>query len=69
MYEIKVSGLTCGGCVNSVTNAIKELDSKAVTSVNLATQIINVTSIYKQEEVASAIEEAGFSVLELKESK
>ncbi|RPJ74046.1 MAG: copper chaperone [Alphaproteobacteria bacterium] len=68
MFEIKVSGLTCGGCVKSVTNAIKELDSKAVVNVDLNSQIINIASDHKKDEIILSIEDAGFSVLEFKET-
>ncbi len=66
MYEIKVSGMTCGGCVKSVTNALKSLDSKAEVNVDLNSQKINIVSDKTKEEINSAIEEAGFTVVESK---
>ncbi|MFA6239077.1 MAG: heavy metal-associated domain-containing protein [Bacteriovorax sp.] len=62
MYELKVSGMTCGGCVNSVTNAVKSLDSKSEVKVDLKTQMVQIKSDKAESEVIDAIEEAGFSV-------
>ncbi|QDK42355.1 copper chaperone [Bacteriovorax stolpii] len=64
MYEIKVSGMTCGGCVRSVTAALKSLDSMANINVNLSAQLITVESDKSRDEIESTIEEAGYTVLE-----
>lgn len=66
MYEIKVSGITCGGCVNSVTNALKTLDAKADVSVDLATQTVRVKSDKTQTEINATIEDAGYSIVDSK---
>jgi len=66
MYEIKVSGITCGGCVNSVTNALKALDAKADVSVDLASQTVRVTSDKTQTEINATIEDAGYSIVDSK---
>lgn len=66
MFEIKVSGMTCGGCVNSVTKALKSFDSNALVEVNLENQLIKIESTKAKSEIANVIEEAGFSVLEVK---
>jgi copper chaperone len=66
MYEIKISGMTCGGCVKSVSNALKSLDSGAEVNVDLSSQTVRIKSNKTKEEINSAIEDAGFSVLESK---
>lgn len=66
MLEIKVSGMTCGGCVNSVTKALKSFDSNALVEVSLENQTIKIESTKAKNEIANVIEEAGFSVLETK---
>lgn len=66
MYEIKVSGMTCGGCVRSVTTALKSLDSNATVDVNLKSQLVTVESEKGQDEIVSAIEEAGYTIVETK---
>ncbi|AUN97656.1 hypothetical protein C0V70_05910 [Bacteriovorax stolpii] len=66
MYEIKVSGMTCGGCVRSVTNALKSLDSKANVNIDLKSQLVTVESEKGQDDIVSAIEEAGYTIVETK---
>lgn len=66
MYEIKVSGITCGGCVNSVTNALRGLDAKAEVSVDIKSQVVSIKSDKSQAEINATIEEAGFSVVDSK---
>lgn len=62
MFEFIVSGMTCGGCVNSVTRALKGLDSNASVEVSLDSQTIRIKSDKDQKDISEAIEEAGFSV-------
>lgn len=64
MYEFIVSGMTCGGCVSSVSRAIQSLDSKAVVNVDLKSQLVKVKSLKSQVEIKLTIEDAGFPVLE-----
>lgn len=62
MYELKVSGMTCGGCVKSVENAIHVVDPTAKVSVDLPTKIVKIDSIKNKEIIITAIEEAGYSI-------
>lgn len=66
MYEIKVSGMTCGGCVNSVTKALKNLDLEAEVNVDLKEQLVRIKSTKAQAEILETIEDAGYSVLDVK---
>jgi len=45
MYEIKVTGMTCGGCVKSITNALKAFDSKADVDVDLGVPRLDVNDV------------------------
>ena len=62
MYELKVSGMTCGGCVKSVENAIHVIDPSAKVSVDLSTQIVKIDSNKNKETIIAAIEEAGYAI-------
>lgn len=66
MYEFLVSGMTCGSCVKSISNAVKSLDAEAEVNVDLKTQKVKVSSGKKQSEIQSLIEEAGYEILEAK---
>lgn len=44
MFEIKVTGMNCGGCAKSVTRAIHGVDTGATVAVDLAASTVAVTS-------------------------
>jgi len=66
MYEIKVSGMSCGGCVNSITKALNNLDAGAEVNVDLQAQLVKIKSAKSQAEILETIEEAGYGVLDVK---
>ncbi|WP_431858786.1 heavy-metal-associated domain-containing protein [Azospirillum sp.] len=55
----KVDGMTCGGCVRSVTNAITKLAPNATVAVDLPTGIVTVDGA-DADTVKNAVEGAGF---------
>lgn len=65
MYEIKVKGMTCGSCANSINYALRSLDPKVQVTADIKTQTLRVQSERSQTELAPLIEEAGYPVLEV----
>lgn len=63
--KIVVKGMTCGNCVNHVTEALKGLSG--VTNVDVQLEGGNVTiesaSALDESLVKDAVEEAGYSVV------
>ena len=59
-----VTGMTCGHCVQSVTEEITELDGVQSVDVDLATGGVTVVSTQPLEEsaVKAAVEEAGYQL-------
>jgi len=57
-----VDGMTCGGCANSVTNAIKAKEPDAKVEIDLATKKVTVDGI-EDVAVKAAVEDAGFDFL------
>ncbi len=60
---IKVGGMTCGGCVRSVTRVLSELDGVAKVEVSLeqAQAIVEADPAkVGREHLVQAIEDAGF---------
>ncbi|WP_404287509.1 heavy-metal-associated domain-containing protein [Glutamicibacter arilaitensis] len=65
--ELKISGMTCGHCVASVTEELKEianvqnveiiLDAKGISTV-----IVSATGTIGQEKIRQAIDEAGYTL-------
>jgi copper chaperone len=63
MLSLKVSGMTCGGCINAVTRAVQSQDPQAQVQADLATQTVNLETSLSPEQVSQLITDAGFPVL------
>jgi copper chaperone len=57
----KVGGMTCQGCVNAVTKAIKRVDPAAEVSVDLTSGKVSIEGSAARDAVQRAVEGAGFS--------
>ena len=62
MYELQVEGMTCGGCVNSVTRSVQTLDRNAKVDVDLVSKKVRVETHMDLNTVTTAIVEAGYPV-------
>ena len=64
--QIRIAGMTCGGCVASVTKAIGALPGVQEVNVQLDSGVANVrfddTQI-DEAQVQTAVEDAGFDVV------
>lgn len=56
----KVLGMTCGGCANSVTNAIKSAAPEAEVEVDLDAKTVTVGGAVSEDVVKQAVADAGF---------
>ncbi len=63
MYELKVDGMTCGGCAASVKRALQALDARANVDVDLPSKTVKVDTSAQLDAVKTAVEEAGYDVL------
>lgn len=63
MYELKVDGMTCGGCAASVKRALQALDANAQVEVDLPGKTVKVDTSAQLDAVKSAVEDAGYDVL------
>jgi copper chaperone len=62
MLTLKVSGMTCGGCINAVTRAIQSQDPQARVEADLATQTVNLETSLSAAQAGQIITDAGFPV-------
>lgn len=63
--ELKVDGMTCGGCVKSIKNALGTRPGVSTTEADLATKIVTVEfdpAVIQRAGLVQAIEDAGFDV-------
>jgi len=63
MLKLKVSGMTCGGCVSSVTQAITAAAPGAKVNVDLKSGQVTVDSAARKQAIVAAIEDAGYDVV------
>ncbi|MBU3615116.1 heavy-metal-associated domain-containing protein [Polynucleobacter sp. Latsch14-2] len=62
MLSLKVSGMTCSGCINAVTRAIQAQDPQAKVAVDLVTQIVELETSLSAQTASALISDAGFPV-------
>ena len=60
MHVLNVSGMTCGGCANSVTRAVHGVDKDAKVEVDLAKKTVTVDSKLPKLDIIDAITNVGF---------
>ncbi len=62
---LKVDGMTCGGCVKSIQNALNERDGISQATADLDSATVNVEfndAVIQEAAIKDAIEAAGFDV-------
>ena len=64
MLSLKVSGMTCGGCINAVTRAIQAQDPKAIVQADLPSQTVTLETTLSAAQASQLITEAGFPVVQ-----
>ena len=60
MIEFEVQAMSCGHCVSTVTETIKEVDPLAKVEVDLASKKVRVESSEGRARLAEALSEAGY---------
>ncbi len=60
MKSYLVEGMTCSGCVNAVTNAIRAKQPAAEVTVDLDSGRIDVEGAIEEAALIEAVEDAGF---------
>ncbi|RLB47703.1 MAG: heavy metal transporter [Deltaproteobacteria bacterium] len=60
MSTYKIQGMTCGGCVNSVTKALEAALPDTKVEVTLETNQVSIEGDHDAQRVERAIDDAGF---------
>ncbi|HEY5011120.1 MAG TPA: heavy-metal-associated domain-containing protein [Acidimicrobiia bacterium] len=65
MQVFTVEGMSCGHCVNAVTEQISSLDGVQRVDVDLGTGAVTVMALRELDEleVGAAVEEAGYELV------
>lgn len=62
MQVFNVQGMSCGHCVNAITQAVQAKDPAASVRVDLAAKEVGVESSLSAEQVIEVISEEGYAV-------
>ncbi len=62
MQTLKVTGMTCGGCVASVKRALADLAAGTAIDVDLAKGEVVIADNIDRKRAVAAIEDAGYDV-------
>jgi copper chaperone len=60
--QLKVPDITCGGCVNAITNAVRTVDANAIVQGDPKTKIVLVETQATETAIRAAIAKVGYSV-------
>ncbi|MCA0270474.1 MAG: heavy-metal-associated domain-containing protein [Proteobacteria bacterium] len=59
--QFHIQNMTCGGCIRSVTKAIRSVDPDAEVSADPGTHKVDVKSDASRERLTAALTEAGYA--------
>jgi copper chaperone CopZ len=62
MVRFDVKGMSCNHCVQAVTRAIQDVDTRAQVAVDLDRGEVRIDTQANPEALAAAIEDAGYEV-------
>jgi copper chaperone len=65
--ELKIDGMTCSGCVNSIQNALYRQDGVNKAVANVDSRLVTVEfdpAVISREGLVRAIADAGFDVID-----
>ncbi|MES2536248.1 MAG: heavy-metal-associated domain-containing protein [Pseudomonadota bacterium] len=62
MYQLQVEGMSCGGCVKSVTRCVQAIDPGAKVDVDLNSKTVRIDSGAGLDVLRAALSEAGYPV-------
>ncbi len=60
MYTFHIPKMSCGGCANSIKNAIKKIDDEAVVETDLISRTVKIETTSAESEIVTAMTEAGY---------
>ncbi|OZH54681.1 heavy metal transporter [Hydrocoleum sp. CS-953] len=60
--QLKVPSIACGGCADTITKAIKNLESEADVQVDVEQKIVTVEAKASEESIKKVITNSGHTV-------
>lgn len=66
MIEFEVNDMTCGHCVNAITQAVAAVDASAKVEIDLPTHRVRISGSDQAQKLGDAIREAGYTPVLIK---
>lgn len=60
MFTFHIPKMSCGGCVNSIKNAIKKVDDEAHVETDLTTRTVTIETAISEVVIVKALTDAGY---------
>lgn len=65
MQLFSIPKMSCGGCVKTITQAVRALDAEAVVDADLARREVGIRTSTAQGELLAALAQAGYPATKL----
>lgn len=60
MIQLNIPAMSCGHCVQAVTQAVHEVDPQAKVDVNLTTKRVDIDSTADRQKIVDSLAQAGY---------
>ena len=67
MVTFQVNDMTCGHCASAIARAVAALDQNARMDIRIQQKLVRVTSTAAAAELAEAIQDAGYTPVEVRD--
>jgi copper chaperone len=65
MQRFSIPKMSCGGCVKTITQAVRTLDANAVVEPDLSSRQVGIQSSASSDELLAALAQAGYPASKL----
>ncbi len=60
MLTLSVPDMSCGHCVKAITEAVREVDTAATVSTDLATRTVRIETLAESAKILKSLDDAGY---------
>lgn len=60
MLTLSVPDMSCGHCVKAITEAVKEVDTAATVSTDLATRTVRIETLAESAKILKSLDDVGY---------
>jgi len=60
--KLNISDMACSACVDTITKAVKNVDSSATVDADLQSKTVSIDTTQSEDDIKSVITEAGYTI-------